>query len=124
VANSTVCVNRTPITGQINAARENRDIDFWGCGLHHTVATTPKHEQFDILLNVIAPYVPIMISWVWSVTGLTYRKSDKPRPNMRHNKICIWTARFSFRLESQRKEICWQFRLGIAALTKPSRRVS
>ena len=28
-----VCVNRTPVTGDINAARDKRDIDVYGCGL-------------------------------------------------------------------------------------------
>ena len=33
-----VCVNRTPITGEIEAARDKRDIDAFGCGLAHTIA--------------------------------------------------------------------------------------
>jgi hypothetical protein len=35
-SNVTVCVNRTPINGEIEAARENRDIDVYGCGLSNT----------------------------------------------------------------------------------------
>jgi hypothetical protein len=53
------CVNRTPITGQIHAAREKRDIDFFGCGLRHTVAKAPKDAQFEIILNVTTPFMPI-----------------------------------------------------------------
>jgi Histidine kinase-, DNA gyrase B-, and HSP90-like ATPase len=53
------CVNRTPVTGAIYAAREKRDIDIFGCGLHHTVATAPKDVQFDIRLNITTPYMPI-----------------------------------------------------------------
>jgi hypothetical protein len=31
------CVNRTPVTGNIFAKRDKRDIDVFGCGLHHRV---------------------------------------------------------------------------------------
>jgi hypothetical protein len=54
-----VCVNRTPITGKIDMARDKRDIDFFGCGLRHTVATAPKDARFIIWLNIITPYMPI-----------------------------------------------------------------
>lgn len=54
-----VCVNRTPVTGTINAARDKRDIDLFGCGLAHTIAQAPKEAQFEIWLNITAPYVPI-----------------------------------------------------------------
>jgi hypothetical protein len=53
------CVNRTPITGQIEAARDKRDIDAFGCGLAYTIAQAPKDAQFDIRLNVTTPYMPI-----------------------------------------------------------------
>ena len=56
---STVCVNRTPITGEIEAARDKRDIDAFGCGLAHTIAQAPKDEHFDIWLNITTPYMPI-----------------------------------------------------------------
>jgi hypothetical protein len=55
----TICVNRTPITGQVHGARENRDIEAWGCGLHHVIAEAPKAEQFGIIVNIITPYMPI-----------------------------------------------------------------
>jgi hypothetical protein len=54
-----VCVNRTPITGEIEAARDKRDIDAFGCGLSNTIAQAPKDEQFHIWLNVTTPYMPI-----------------------------------------------------------------
>jgi hypothetical protein len=53
-------VNRTPVTGSLHAARDKRDFDAFGCGLHHTIAKAPKDVHFSILLNVIAPYVPIV----------------------------------------------------------------
>jgi hypothetical protein len=53
------CVNRTPITGSIHGARDNRDIDAFGCGLANTIAKAPKHEQFDIAVNLTTPYMPI-----------------------------------------------------------------
>lgn len=54
-----VNVNRTPITGEINAARDKRDIDFYGCGLRHAIATAAKDKDFSIELNVTTPYMPI-----------------------------------------------------------------
>jgi len=53
------CINRTPVTGGIYAARDKRDIDAFGCGLRHTIARAPIEVQFDIVLNIISPYVPI-----------------------------------------------------------------
>jgi hypothetical protein len=55
----TVCVNRTPITGQIYAARDKRDIDAFGCGLAHTIAQAPVDAQFLLVLNIMTPYMPI-----------------------------------------------------------------
>jgi hypothetical protein len=54
-----VCVNRTRITGELEAARDKGDIDFFGCGLRHTVATAPKDADFYIWLNITTPYMPI-----------------------------------------------------------------
>jgi hypothetical protein len=52
-------INRTPVTGDIYAAREKRDIDAFGCGLSNTIAQAPIEARFEILLNLISPYVPI-----------------------------------------------------------------
>jgi hypothetical protein len=54
-----VCVNRTPITGDMHVSRDGRDVDFFGCGLAYTVAQAPKDQRFCISLNVITPYMPI-----------------------------------------------------------------
>ena len=54
-----VCVNRTPVTGDIRAARDKREINFFGCGLRHTVAEAPKDKNFTIRLNITTPYMPI-----------------------------------------------------------------
>src|SRR5262249_44089542 len=54
------CVNRTPVTGSINAARDKRDICVFGCGLRRTIAQAPKDAHFDIQLNITTPYMPIM----------------------------------------------------------------
>jgi Topoisomerase 6 subunit A/Spo11, Toprim domain len=54
------CVNRTPVTGRLSAARDKREINAFGCGLRHTIATAPKDAQFDIFLNVTTPYMPII----------------------------------------------------------------
>jgi hypothetical protein len=54
-----VCVNRTPITGDVRAARERRDIDLYGCGLHHRIAQASKDVQFSLWVNITTPYMPI-----------------------------------------------------------------
>jgi hypothetical protein len=55
----TACVNRTPITGDVHASRDSKDIDFFGCGLANTIAKAPKTKQFEIWLNITTPYMPI-----------------------------------------------------------------
>jgi hypothetical protein len=65
----TVCVNRTPITGEIYAARDKRDIDAFGCGLRNTIAQAPIEAQFALVINVTTPHMPIT--------------SDGKEPNLR-----------------------------------------
>src|SRR5262249_59544504 len=52
-------INRTPVAGDINAARDKREINAFGCGLSHTIAQAPREAHFDIVVNIISPYVPI-----------------------------------------------------------------
>jgi hypothetical protein len=52
-------VNRTPVTGNIRAVHNRREIYFFGCGLHHKITQAPKDEDFTILLNITTPYMPI-----------------------------------------------------------------
>ncbi|WP_334406007.1 hypothetical protein [Bradyrhizobium sp. AZCC 2289] len=54
-----VCVNRTPVTGNIDVARNKRKINIFGCGLRHTVAEAPKDSNFLVVLNIMTPYMPI-----------------------------------------------------------------
>jgi hypothetical protein len=53
------CINRTPVTGSIYATRDKRDIHAFGCGLAHTIAQAPIEAHFNIVVNIISPYVPI-----------------------------------------------------------------
>ena len=87
-----VCVNRTPVTGDIYARRDKRDIDVFGCGLHHIVATAPKDQQFEIWLNIITPFMPItsdgkepdlepFFSEIQEAIGKAVRKARKPEPD-------------------------------------------
>ena len=55
----TVCVNRTPVTGDIDAVHNKREIILFGCGLAHTVAEAPKDKNFHIRLNISTPFMPI-----------------------------------------------------------------
>lgn len=52
-------LNRTPITGEIDAHRNDKDICLFGCGLTHAVMGSPKTGAYDIRVNVITPYCPI-----------------------------------------------------------------
>ncbi|MET4478834.1 hypothetical protein [Bradyrhizobium sp. F1.13.3] len=54
-----LCVNRTPVTGNIRATRDGRKINVFGCGLRHTVTEAPKDKNFSVRLNIITPYMPI-----------------------------------------------------------------
>src|SRR5258708_8630192 len=55
----TACVNRTPATGDLCAARDKRNIDAYGCGLSHTIAKAPSGVQLNIWINGTTPYMPI-----------------------------------------------------------------
>jgi hypothetical protein len=54
-----VCVNRTPVTAEVGAYREKRDINIYGCGVRCRIAEAPKDKHFSIELNIITPYMPI-----------------------------------------------------------------
>jgi hypothetical protein len=82
-------VNRTPITGAVNVARDKREINFFGCGLRHTIAEAPKDAQFDISLNIITPYMPItsdgkepnlepFLDGILTAVGKAVRKAHRP----------------------------------------------
>ena len=74
----TMYVNRTPIAGDIEIARDRRDIDLFGCGLHHTVAKASESAHFNIYINITTPYMPIT--------------SDGKEPNLLPFLIGIMTA--------------------------------
>ena len=52
-------VNRTPIAARLSMTRDKSDIDVFGCGLAHAVATAPKGTNFVVWLNITTPYMPI-----------------------------------------------------------------
>jgi hypothetical protein len=85
-----VYVNRTPVTGNFDAGRDGKDIDFHGGGLHHTVAETTKKAQFDIHLNIITPFMPItsdgkepnlvpFFNAIETAVGKVVRKAHRPK---------------------------------------------
>jgi hypothetical protein len=85
-----VCVNRTPVTGNIEATREKREINIYGCGLADTVAQAPKEAQFRIWLNVITPFMPItsdgkepdlepFLDEIQTTIGKAVRKAHRPK---------------------------------------------
>ena len=84
-----VCINRTPITAEIEAARDKRDIDAFGCGLAHTIAQALVGSQFNIVMNLITPYVPItsdgkepnllpFLDVIRNTAGKVVRKARRP----------------------------------------------
>ena len=84
-----VCINRTPITGAIEPARDKRAIDAFGCGLAHTIAQAPVASQFSIVMNLITPYVPItsdgkepnllpFLDVIRNTAGKVVRKAHRP----------------------------------------------
>ena len=85
----TVCVNRTPVTGEIHAARDKRDVDAFGCGLAHTIAHAPIAAQFSLVINVTTPYMPItsdgkapnlkpFLAEIMTATEKAVRKAHRP----------------------------------------------
>jgi hypothetical protein len=90
-------VNRTPITGTINAAREKRDIDAFGCGLSHAIAQAPKDAQFDIWLSITTPFMPItsdgkapnmepFLGGIMEATAKAVRKAHRPNAGNRKSQ--------------------------------------
>jgi Topoisomerase 6 subunit A/Spo11, Toprim domain len=88
------CVNRTAVTGDIRAARDKRDIDIFGCGLHHRVTQAPKDAQFDIILNITTPFMPItsdgkapnmvpFLDGIMSAVASAVRKAHRPNAGNR-----------------------------------------
>src|SRR5262249_23596927 len=89
-----VCVNRTPVTGEIHAARDKRDIDAFGCGLSHNIAQAPREAQFFPVINVMTPYMPItsdgkepnlepFLDEITTAMGKAVRKAHRPTAGSR-----------------------------------------
>src|SRR5262249_153566 len=90
-------VNRTPVTGAINAARDKRDINAFGCGLRHTIAEAPKDAQFNIALNTTTPFMPItsdgkapnmqpFLDGIAEATAKAVRKAHRPNAGNRKSQ--------------------------------------
>jgi hypothetical protein len=88
------CVNRTPATGALEAGRDKRDIDAYGCGLSHTIAKAPSGAQFNIWVNVTTPYMPItsdgkapdlnpFLDEIQAATTKAVRKAHRPESGNR-----------------------------------------
>jgi hypothetical protein len=72
-------VNRTPITGEIRAYRDDdKEICLFGCGLGHGVSDVPTKGAYDIQMNILTPYCPIT--------------SDGKAPNLEPFVQCIAAA--------------------------------
>ena len=55
-----ISVNRTPITGEINAYRDaEKNIVLHGCGLAHYFKGAPTKGAFSIHVNILTPHCPI-----------------------------------------------------------------
>ena len=84
-------MNRTPVSGGIEAARAKRDIDAYGCGLAHTLARAPPEIHFAIQINLITPFMPItsdgkepnlrpFLNQLTAAVTKAVRKAHKPIP--------------------------------------------
>jgi hypothetical protein len=93
-----VFVNRTPVTGDIHASRDKREINVFGCGLAHNIAKAPKDEDFEIQLSIITPYMPITSDGkepdftpfravIQSAVGQAVHKAHKPKPESDANSL-------------------------------------
>ena len=90
----TACVNRTPTTGALEAARDKRNIDAYGCGLSHTIAKAPSGTEFNIWINVTTPFMPItsdgkapdlepFLSEIQHAVSRVVRKAHRPQAGSR-----------------------------------------
>ena len=95
-----VCVNRTPTTGEIEAARERRDIDAFGCGLSDTIARASVDSHFNIWINLTTPHMPItsdgkapdlqpFLSEIQTAVGKAVRKAHRPGGNGKSQKDVV-----------------------------------
>jgi hypothetical protein len=91
------CVNRTPITGDIDTFRDGRDIDLHGCGLNDTIATAPKEQRFFIWFNITTPYMPItsdgkapdfspFLDGITTAVGKAVKKARRPNATGRRTQ--------------------------------------
>jgi hypothetical protein len=75
-ADITVCVNRTPITGEVYAYRDDKRLRISGCGLYNLI-DAPKGD-YILVINVTSPYCPIT--------------TDGKEPDLRPFRAAIATA--------------------------------
>ena len=55
-----ISVNRSPITGEINAYRDaDKDINLRGCGLAYYFKGAPTKGAYDVHINILTPFCPI-----------------------------------------------------------------
>jgi hypothetical protein len=86
------CVNRTPITGEVEAYRDgDKDICLHGSGLGHYCSSAPKKGGFNIVVHVTTPYCPIMsdgkvpdlgpfVKPIMDAVGAATRKAQRAAP--------------------------------------------
>jgi hypothetical protein len=91
-----VSVNRTPVTGEIDAYRNaDKDIVLFGCGLRNYFEGAPKKGEFNIDLNILTPYCPItsdgkapdlkpFISKIGDALVAAAKKAQRAAPKERH----------------------------------------
>jgi hypothetical protein len=95
-----IFVNRTPVAAESKLQRDKTDIDVFGCGLGHTLATAPKRQNFIVCLNVISPYVSItsdgkepnllpFFSPITSAIKKAVRKVSRPGPGAVSQKSVV-----------------------------------
>jgi hypothetical protein len=88
------------VTGDIEATRDKRDIDVYGCGLSHTIAKAPKEKQFVICVNLTTPYMPItsdgkapdlkhFFGEIAAAVGKAVKKAHRPNAGSKLSQIGV-----------------------------------
>jgi hypothetical protein len=82
-------INRTPAISDMELERYKREVRIYGCGVSHVLAEMPKDKEFNLVIGLIAPYVPItsdgkapnllpFLDQIVAAAGKALRKARRP----------------------------------------------
>jgi Histidine kinase-, DNA gyrase B-, and HSP90-like ATPase len=93
-------VNRTPVAAPLRLYHDKTNVELFGCGLAHKIATAPKAKSFSVWLNITSPYVPItsdgkepnlksFVDAIADAVGKALRKVSRPEAKGRTQKDVV-----------------------------------